>query len=490
MQAIPPLDVMQSAPEILDTRTGPVTHPSNPSKDFASVLAQRYEDAPARDQGLRQTNPAAREPQSSEVQDHQDESTQEDVKPARDASAEAELPQNLAASLALIGVNAAPANPSNAAAAKSDATVPDPDNLAVVLVASADENIAAQNQNSDMPLSLLEQVTEPLPNPQPQDSTPVTAHFLQAMSDALKTTGEDAAAAVQAPKAENDANAPTLAQTSSPTADAAAAVQAPKAENDVNAPTVTQTSSLTADAATVQKTSSPPLVDAPDEMVDLGAWLKTIAQDFADKPSEPLSRETTIQQPLGGSPKLAYTDKDAEGSDMRVSAAPAQVQDALAAKPASTAPTQTTEQATLAALDKLALQSVRLLVSSGEKTLTVQLAPPSLGELRIEISTVKDTLNVSLISGNEGVRDVLQGHAPALREALMRNGIELVNVAVLPALAGHPAAGQNTGHAPPNFQQMTSPARFASLTTAESEPSIKAMYTRAAPHDGTLNLFV
>jgi flagellar hook-length control protein FliK len=398
-----------------------------------------------------------------------------------------------------------------------------------------------------MPLSLLEQVTEPLPNPQPQDSAPVTARFLQAMSDALKTAGKDAAAAVQAPKAQNDGNAPTVAQTSSPTTAAAAAVQAPKAQNDanaptitqtssptpaaaaavqapkaqndvnaptvaqtsspttaaaaavqapkaennVNAPTVTQTSSPTADAAAaVQKTSSPPLVDAPDEMVDLGAWLKTIAQDFADKPSEPLSRETAIQQPLGGSPRLAYTDKDAEGSDMRVSAAPAQVQDALAAKPASTAPTQTTEQATLAALDKLALQSVRLLVSSGEKTLTVQLAPPSLGELRIEISTMKHTLNVSLISGNEGVRDVLQGHAPALREALARNGIELVNVAVLPALAGHAATGQNTGHAPPNFQQMTLPARFASLMTAESEPSLKAMYTRAAPHDGTLNLFV
>lgn len=461
MQAIPPLDLMQSAPEILDTRTGPVTHPSSPSKDFASVLAQRYEDAPARDQGVRQTNPTARETQSSEVRDHQDESTQEDVKPARDASDEAEVPQDLAASLALIGVNAAPANPSGAAAAKSDVAVPDPDNLATVLAASTDEGAPAQSQNTEMRSSLLEQVTAPLPEPQPQDSAPVTARFLQAMSEALEATGEDLALLTRAPNADNDANAPSAAQTSSPTT-----------------------------PATTQEPSSPPLVDAPDETVDLSTWLKTMAPVVGDESPEPVSKEAVLQQPLRESARLLNSDKDAEGPDMRVLTVLAQAQDTLAAKPSAALPTQTAERVSLAALDKLALQSVRYLISHGEKTVTVQLAPPSLGELRIEISTVKNTLNVSLISGNEGVRDVLQGHAPALREALARNGIELVNVAVLPALAGHAAAGQNTGHAPPSFQQMTSPARFASPTTAESEPSIKAMYTRAAPHDGTLNLFV
>jgi hypothetical protein len=231
-------------------------------------------------------------------------------------------------------------------------------------------------------------------------------------------------------------------------------------------------------------------VDTPDETVDLSTWLKTMSPAAGDESPQSVSKEAVLQQPLHASARLLNTDKDAEGSDIRVLTALPQAQDTLAAKPSAALPMQTAERASLAALDKLALQSVRYLISHGEKTVTVQLAPPSLGELRIEISTVKDTLNVSLISGNEGVRDVLQGHAPALREVLARNGIELVNVAVLPALAGHAAAGQNTGHAPPNFQQMAPPARFASLTTAESEPSIKAMYTRAAPHDGTLNLFV
>jgi len=488
MQVMLSLEAMHGPPDVLDARPATVAQPAKVSTDFAAVLAESCKETPAHDEGVRQTkatDPSARnaasETESPAIRAPQAEPDQESLRKARTASGEDELLKNPAASPAVVGVNLVLVNPVELPIAKADVSAADPDTIAVLAVTSstesvpaqsqstgllmavtpATESVPAQSQSTGLFMAVAQQLVDALPEQEPRDSAALTVRFLQAMFAAIDGTDGDPATLTQAMIGE---------------------------ENSVNAQIAPQTPAP-ASAPAIESPSNLLTVDTPAEAVDLATWLKTLALALRNESTPGRSEEVAPNQPLGRTANLLPPEKDAQGSDPRIIVSVAQGQDTLAPKQAPVAASQAPEQVTLALVDKLALQSVRYLISHGEKTITVQLAPPSLGELRIEISTVKDTLNVSLISGNSGVRDVLQGHAPALREALARAGIEVVHVAVLPTLAGHAAAGQNAGHAPPDFQRMTSAVR-ASFTKAESETGLKALYTRIAPHDGTLNLFV
>jgi flagellar hook-length control protein FliK len=522
------LEAMHGPPDVLDARPATVAQPAKVSTDFAAVLAESCEETPAHDEGVRQTKAtdpstrnAASETQSPAIRAPQAEPDQESLRRARTASGEDELLKNPAASPAVVGVNLVLVNPVELPIAKADVSAADPDTIAVLAVTSstesvpaqsqstgllmavtpatesvpaqsqstglfmavtsatesvpaqdqsadllmtvtsATESIPAQSQSTGLFMAVTQQLVEAPPDQQPRDSAALTVRFLQAMFAAIDGTDGDPATLTQAMIAE---------------------------ENSVNAQIAPQTPAPAA-APAIESPSNLLTADTPAEAVDLATWLKTLALALRNESTPGRSEEVAPNQPLGRTANLLPPEKDAQGSDPRIIVSVAQGQETLAPKQLPVTASRVPEQVTLALVDKLALQSVRYLISHGEKTITVQLVPPSLGELRIEISTVKDTLNVSLISGNSGVRDVLQGHAPALREALARAGIEVVHVAVLPTLAGHAAAGQNAGHAPPDFQRMTSAVR-ASFTKAESETGLKALYTRIAPHDGTLNLFV
>ena len=508
MQVMLSLEAMHGPPDVLDARPATVAQPAKVSTDFAAVLAESCKETPAHDEGVRQTkatDPSARnaasETESPAIRAPQAEPDQESLRKARTASGEDELLKNPAASPAVVGVNLVLVNPVEIPIAKADVSAADPDTIAVLAVTSstksvpaqgqstgllmavtsatksvlaqdqstdllmavtpATESVPAQSQSTGLFMAVAQQLVDALPEQEPRDSAALTVRFLQAMFAAIDGTDGDPATLTQAMIGE---------------------------ENSVNAQIAPQTPAP-ASAPAIESPSNLLTVDTPAEAVDLATWLKTLALALRNESTLGRSEEVAPNQPLGRTANLLPPEKDAQGSDPRIIVSVAQGQDTLAPKQAPVAASQAPEQVTLALVDKLALQSVRYLISHGEKTITVQLVPPSLGELRIEISTVKDTLNVSLISGNSAVRDVLQGHAPALREALARVGIEVVHVAVLPTLAGHAAAGQNAGHAPPDFQRMTSAVR-ASFTKAESETGLKALYTRIAPHDGTLNLFV
>lgn len=87
----------------------------------------------------------------------------------------------------------------------------------------------------------------------------------------------------------------------------------------------------------------------------------------------------------------------------------------------------------------LAVKSVRYLVSEGEKSLRVRLVPESLGEVRVEIVSVRDELHLRLVSGNASVRDAMEHGADMLRNALARDGVNIVRVTV--ASDGGPPEG-------------------------------------------------
>ncbi len=260
-------------------------------------------------------------------------------------------------------------------------------------------------------------------------------------------------------------------------------------ENKANVQNTLQPILITGSPAVTDVSNALPPALSQDT-VDLGAWLKKLALALYEEPSRNVSGEAALQ-PLQTEPlKSASGGKDADGVDPRLLVSAAQNQDSVASKASPVSPANAPESVTPAVLDKLVLQSVRYLVSRGEKSVTVQLSPPSLGELRIEVSSVKNVLNVSLLSGNPGVRDVLESHVLGLREALARSGIEVTHVAVLPALAGHAAGQQYAGQAQPDFTRMAPAVRFGAMQPAESGQTFDALYRRVAPHDGTLNLFI
>lgn len=76
------------------------------------------------------------------------------------------------------------------------------------------------------------------------------------------------------------------------------------------------------------------------------------------------------------------------------------------------------------------VKHVRYLMSGDERTVQVRLVPPSLGELRITVTSVDDAVAIHLVSSNEGTRSLLQEHARFLRDAMIREGIDATQVTV------------------------------------------------------------
>ena len=106
-----------------------------------------------------------------------------------------------------------------------------------------------------------------------------------------------------------------------------------------------------------------------------------------------------------------------------------------------------------AELDQFVVRNARLVQSGATQTWSVRLVPETLGELRIEITSQDSHVAVRLISPHGDVRDTLDGQLHHLREALMREGVDVTRVVVasqsssgsqlLPGDAGSPG-GRST----------------------------------------------
>lgn len=120
------------------------------------------------------------------------------------------------------------------------------------------------------------------------------------------------------------------------------------------------------------------------------------------------------------------------------------------------APVQVIERSAPVDLGDFVVRHVRLSSSDGTQTWTVRLVPESLGELRVEVSSVDSQVSVRLLTPSGEVRDRLEGQIHRLHEALAREGIEVTRVVVAsqssagPQLMANDANGQGgRGHPSP-----------------------------------------
>jgi len=223
---------------------------------------------------------------------------------------------------------------------------------------------------------------------------------------------------------------------------------------------------------------------------DFRAWLASLGRllldDAAGMPEQPGVIAPDVAEPK----RLGPSDTGETAPDGRFALPVGQAHGLGSGKAATTLPpAQAVEHPVLTTPHEIAIRSVRYLVSHGEKTITVRLVPPSLGELQLEVSSVNDAYTVRLISPNPMVRDVLEGQVQGIREALARTGIELAQVAVLPALASH-AGGDYSRNSAPNFGAAHAPPPVAFSKAADRAGETVLSIKSVAPHEGILNVFV
>ena len=144
---------------------------------------------------------------------------------------------------------------------------------------------------------------------------------------------------------------------------------------------------------------------------------------------------------------------------------------------------------TLDNLGRVTLKSVRYLVARGEATMKVRLEPPSLGEVRFEVTSVDRVLSIRLVSANPAVREILEGQLAGLRESLVRDGHQVTEISVTAdAASGHSAAHEHRRSAAFNGAPQTSTSAPDGHDLSADPRDLNE--ERTPTHAGTLNLFI
>jgi flagellar hook-length control protein FliK len=78
----------------------------------------------------------------------------------------------------------------------------------------------------------------------------------------------------------------------------------------------------------------------------------------------------------------------------------------------------------VAELGRFAVRGVRQLLHEGEQRMTLKVMPESLGEVRIEVTRQGGEVQVRMSATTQAVREMLDGQAHTLREALVREGFD------------------------------------------------------------------
>jgi flagellar hook-length control protein FliK len=138
--------------------------------------------------------------------------------------------------------------------------------------------------------------------------------------------------------------------------------------------------------------------------------------------------------------------------------------------------------ATMETVPDTVVKSVRLMLSNGEKTLNVRLAPPSLGELHIQVSGSDDAITVRLVSSNPAVRDALEGQLTGLREILGKTGVSLTSISVSADAGSSMQSGG--GH----FAGSSSGQRYSAPDTPYSRPDPAPPPRHKSHFGGTSNM--
>ncbi|MCF6284150.1 MAG: flagellar hook-length control protein FliK [Candidatus Hydrogenedentes bacterium] len=75
-------------------------------------------------------------------------------------------------------------------------------------------------------------------------------------------------------------------------------------------------------------------------------------------------------------------------------------------------------------------QQINLVQQQGTSTMRLRLSPENLGELRLEIQRIGDTVRVTMVSSSPQVRDALDSQMAELRTALEKQGLSLAEATV------------------------------------------------------------
>ena len=139
----------------------------------------------------------------------------------------------------------------------------------------------------------------------------------------------------------------------------------------------------------------------------------------------------------------------------------------------------------------LAAETVRYMTANGEKSMTVRLSPASLGDMRIEVSTVNDVLNVKLVSANSTARELLNQHVDLLRDTLAQGGLEVGSVTVTSGFGSTPnshLSQQQSGSWSQGSSSAMPPGIFSRTGATEDLPVTRSR--RVANYNGVLDVSI
>jgi len=146
------------------------------------------------------------------------------------------------------------------------------------------------------------------------------------------------------------------------------------------------------------------------------------------------------------------------------------------------------ERTTLQALPDQALRGIRYLIGNGEQTMRVRLLPESLGEVRLEVTTSRGDVTVKLASASAAVREILQTHAPGLRDALSQDGAQTVRVTVSQDMSS--SSWQSSNAQRQGSQHGGAPREHFGAAYAPPKQTPPSAGARREPtHNGRLNVF-
>tara|TARA_B110000503_G_C7054253_1_gene373716 strand:- start:89 stop:1075 length:987 start_codon:yes stop_codon:yes gene_type:complete len=124
-------------------------------------------------------------------------------------------------------------------------------------------------------------------------------------------------------------------------------------------------------------------------------------------------------------------------------------------------------------------QQLQRMVKEGRWQANLSLNPARLGQVSINLVMEDGVLQTQLLSGNAGVRELLESSLPRLREQLEGSGLELADVSVG---ADGRSQQQNRGEEP-DWQL----SQVAKSTNEESTPLVTA--NKRSDHDGDVDTF-
>jgi flagellar hook-length control protein FliK len=132
-----------------------------------------------------------------------------------------------------------------------------------------------------------------------------------------------------------------------------------------------------------------------------------------------------------------------------------------------------TDRATLPTLATKSAERVRLMVEQGERSVSVRLAPESLGRMQIEVRTSGNDVSIRIVTASAAVREAFDGQVGVLREALARDGIQVSRVDVVSTGSTGSELGSRTASGNETMTERRSPetttTEFVEGSTSSAE---------------------